>query len=105
METPSFRESPLWSTPIRELGLAIAGTPLAPVIAASRGELARAGIRRLNPDFYLSNEWGVGFGTIGIAIPFYLARPELQAIQAQASGYVEGVGGADLLRYLRHEMG
>jgi hypothetical protein len=81
------------------------GTPLEAVIEEFKAELERAGIHKLKPDFYLSNEWGVGFGTIGIAIPFYLARPDLQAIHAEAAGYLEGVGRLDLLRYLRHEMG
>src|SRR5262245_22540983 len=103
--TPSFRESSLWSTPIRDLGLAIAGTPLEPVIDEVRGELERVGIRRLKPDFYLSTEWGVSFGTVGIAIPFYLARPELVDIHAEAGGLVEGMGRIELLRYFRHEMG
>jgi hypothetical protein len=40
-----------------------------------------------------------------IGIPFYLARPELTALHAEHRGFVEGVGRADILRYLRHEMG
>ena len=99
-----FHEGSL-SKPIRDLGLAIAGTALEPVIAEFREELERAGIRRLQPHFYLSDEWGVNFGTIGIAIPFYLAHPELIALHAEKVGHIEGSGRADLLRYLRHEMG
>jgi hypothetical protein len=67
--------------------------------------LAAAGIRRLRPDFYLSTEWGVPFGTVSIAIPFYLAHPELVQLQAERAGHVEGTDRADILRYLRHEMG
>jgi hypothetical protein len=85
--------------------LTIAGTPLAPILAAFEGELAQAGIRRLRPHFYLSTEWGVPFRTISIAIPFYLAQPHLTAFHAKHAGYVEGAGRADILRYLRHEMG
>jgi hypothetical protein len=44
-------------------------------------------------------------GTIAIAIPFYLARPELTALHAERVGHVEGVGRGDVLRYFRHEMG
>ena len=44
-------------------------------------------------------------GTVAIAIPFYLARPDLTALHAGRAGHVEGVGRADILRYLRHEMG
>lgn len=91
--------------PIRDLGLKIEGTPLEPVIAEFEGELEAAGVRRVRPRFYLSTEWGVPFGTIAIAIPFYLAREDLTALHAERTGHVEGAGRRDLLRYLRHEMG
>ena len=71
----------------------------------SAKELQHAGIRKLKPHFYLSDEWGVNFGTIAIAIPFYLARSDLTALHAERTGLVEGVGRTELLRYLRHEMG
>jgi len=95
----------LLSTPISSLGLKIAGTQLEPVLADFRAELERAGIRRLKPRFYLSTEWGVPFGTVVIAIPFYLAHPELTALHAEHAGHIEGLDRADILRYLRHEMG
>jgi len=49
-----FREGNLSSRPIRDLGLAVAGTPLDPVVTAFQQELEGAGIRRLQPLFYLS---------------------------------------------------
>jgi hypothetical protein len=101
----AFHESRFLSTPIRDLGLTIAGTPLEPVIAQFQQELERAGIRRLKPDFHLSTEWGVAFGSISIGIPFYLARPEVMAVHAERVGHLEGAGRLELLRYLRHEMG
>jgi hypothetical protein len=100
-----FHESNLWSTPIRDLGLTIEGTRLEPIVAQLQEELRRAGITRVRPRFYLSSEWGVPFETIAIAIPFYLAQPELTALHAQRVGHVEGFDRADILRYLRHEMG
>jgi hypothetical protein len=100
-----FREANLGSTAIRDLRLTIAGTPLEGIIAKFLEELDRAGIKKLRPRFYLSTEWGVPFETIAIAIPFYLARADLTALQREQNGYVEGVGRADILRYLRHEMG
>jgi hypothetical protein len=103
--TPPFEEHRLLSTPIRDLGLTIEGTPLEPLLEKFRGELLRVGIRRLRPQFYLSTEWGVPFGTISIAMPFYLARPDLKEVQAKRAAHVEGRSRADLLRYLRHEMG
>jgi hypothetical protein len=101
----AFQETHLGERPIRDLGLKIEGTDLEPVIAEFERELETAGIRRMRPHFYLSTEWGVPFGTVSIAIPFYLARPELTAIHAERTGLVEGAGRRDLLRYLRHEMG
>lgn len=106
MTAPSpFHENRFLATPIRELGLTIADTPLNDVVVEFRRELERAGIRRLKPDFYLSTEWGVPFETISIGIPFYLARPELVDVHARHIGHLEGVGRPELLRYLRHEMG
>jgi hypothetical protein len=101
----AFHEGSAWSVPIRNLGLTIAGTDLEPILAEFEREVQQAGIKRLRPRFYLSTEWGVPFGTVAIAIPFYLARSDLTALQEERIGHVEGVGRADILRYLRHEMG
>lgn len=101
----SFHESNLWSTPIRDLGLTIEGTRLEPILAEFQGELLQAGLTRVRPRFYLSTEWGVPFETVAVAIPFYLARPDLTALHAERVGHVEGFDRADILRYLRHEMG
>jgi hypothetical protein len=102
---PTFQESPPGDRPIRDLGLRIEGTELEPVIAEFERELEAAGICRVRPRFYLSTEWGVPFGTVAIAIPFYLARADLAEIHHERTGAVEGRGRRDLLRYLRHEMG
>jgi hypothetical protein len=92
--------------PIRDLGLTIAGTPLESILAEFERELSQVGIDKIRPRFYLSTEWGVPYDTIAIAIPFYLARPELTQLQAEQACHVEGGNGAkDILRYLRHEMG
>jgi hypothetical protein len=97
-----FRES--LQTPIKDLGLTIEGTRLEPILKEFDAELALAGLK-IRPKYYLSTEWGVPFGTISMAIPFYLARPDLTEIQAERVGVVEGFNRADILRYLRHEMG
>jgi hypothetical protein len=102
--TATFHESRLASIPIRDLGLAIAGTPLAAVVEEFLAEVKRLGLA-VEPRPYLSTEWGVPFGTVAIAIPFYLARPELTALHAERTGFVEGVDRRDILRYLRHELG
>jgi len=101
----AFEEAHLGDRPIRDLGLRIEGTPLEPVLTEFERELDAAGIVRVRPHFYLSSEWGVPFGTVAIAIPFYLARPDLTELHAERTGHVEGMGRWELLRYLRHEMG
>ena len=106
MPTETFTERKDWSSiPIRSLGLGVSGTRLEPILTQFGGELERAGIRRVKPVFYLSTEWGVPFGTVAIAIPFYLAHPDLTRLHAERAGHVEGFSPADILRYLRHEMG
>ena len=40
-----------------------------------------------------------------IGIPFYLAHPDLTALHGEQVGHIEGFNRADILRYLRHEMG
>jgi hypothetical protein len=46
-----FHESNLWSTPIRDLGLTIAGTRLEPILAEFEAELRAAGLTRVRPRF------------------------------------------------------
>jgi hypothetical protein len=104
MQAETFHESHVAGRPIRELGLAIAGTQLEPVVEEFLGEVERLGLP-VRPRPYLSTEWGVPFGTVAIAIPFYLARPELTALHAERTGFVEGTSRRDILRYLRHEHG
>ena len=101
----AFRESNLYSAPIRDLKLSIDQTRLAPLLDQFRAELAAKGIDRLVPRFHLSTEWGVPFGTVVIGIPFYLARPELTDLHGEEVGHIEGFDEHDILRYLRHEMG
>jgi putative zinc-binding metallo-peptidase len=101
----AFHEAGLREVPIRDLGLTIAGTPLEEILGAFDRELAAAGITRLRPRCYLSTEWGVPFETISVAIPFYLARPELAELHGERTGLIEGIDREDILRYLRHEMG
>jgi Putative zinc-binding metallo-peptidase len=100
-----FRESNLYGSPIRDLKLSISDTRLAPVIDEFRAELNARGLTKITPTFYLSTEWGVAFGTVAIGIPFYLARPELTELHDEEVGHIEGFNHADILRYLRHEMG
>src|SRR4051812_11448484 len=99
-EELAFNEAHGAATPLRELGLTIAGSALEPVVKEFQAELERVGITKVRPAFYLSTEWGVSEGTIAIAIPFYLAHPDLTNLHAERVGHVEGRGNADILRYL-----
>jgi hypothetical protein len=102
---PTTREANPWSTPLRDLGLKIGGTPLEAILDSFVEELRQRGLTRVEPCFYLSTEWGVPFGSVSVAIPFYLARADLTRLHAAHGGFVEGSDAADVLRYLRHEMG
>lgn len=102
MPPPEFHEA---HTPLRDLGLRITGTPLEAVLAAFDRELTAAGVTGVRPDYFLADEWGVPFPSASIAVPFYLARPDLTEYHAAQTGLVEGASPADVLRYLRHEAG
>jgi hypothetical protein len=101
---PPFPEAAL-NRPLRDLGLTIEGTRLEPILAEFDRELDRVGLGSVRPEYYLSTEWGVPFPSTALAIPFYLAREDLTQLHARQTGLVEGSGPADILRYLRHEMG
>lgn len=103
-EQPEFERVKLRRTKLCDLGLKIEGTPLEPIVEAFLEEVAARGIG-VRPHCYLSTEWGVPFPSISIGIPFYLAHPDLTELHGERIGHVEGVGHADILRYLRHEMG
>jgi hypothetical protein len=101
----ALKASALGASSFRDLGLTTESPWLAPILAEFMAELGHVGIRYVRPRIYLSTEWGVPEGTVAIAIPFYLARPDLTALHSERVGHVEGVGRVEILRYLRHEMG
>jgi len=91
---------------ICDFDLRIEGRPLEKVIERFRCELVARGIVKLQPAFYLTDEWGVPEGTVAIGMPFYLADATLMKVQKKKrAGLVEGESDEDVLRYLRHEMG
>ena len=91
---------------ICDFDLKIEGQPLEKVIERFRRELHQHAIVKLQPAFYLTDEWGVPEGTVAIGIPFYLADKKLLAVhKKKRAGLVEGETDEDVLRYLRHEMG
>ncbi|MDF2766746.1 MAG: hypothetical protein K0S81_3741, partial [Rhodospirillales bacterium] len=89
---------------IDELGLAIEGTRLEPIIQQLYEELERAGIS-LKPPVYLSDEWGCPEGIPVIGIPFYLADERLSRLEDELMEGVEAETDEEILSYLRHEAG
>src|SRR5438876_2751481 len=85
----TLQEARFGSTPIRNLNLAIEGTDLEDVLKEFERERERLELK-MRSHYYLSTEWGVPFGTVSIAIPFYLAQRELRELHAEKVGDVEG---------------
>ncbi len=103
-QQPEFERFKYRRTKLSDLGLTIDGTTLEPIVSEFLREIQERKIR-VTPHCYLSTEWGVPFPSVSIGIPFYLAHPDLIEFHGEQVGHVEGVGKADILRYLRHEMG
>lgn len=93
----------LLSRKISDLGLAIQGTRLEPLIAQLYLELEDAGIS-FRPGMYLSDEWGCPSGIPVIGIPFYLVDLRLCSLEDQMTG-IEAETDAEVSTYLRHEAG
>jgi hypothetical protein len=87
-----------------DLGLRLGGSELETRAAVVLGELGARGIA-FRPHMWLSTEWFSPDGVPGIAIPFYLAHPRLQALEAQHMGEVEGGSPRSFLQLMRHEAG
>jgi len=92
----------LLPVPIKELGLRLETTPLAPLIEQLYADLDRAGLRHFRPLCYLSDEWGCPSGQPVIGIPWYLADPRAQELE-NAVNDVEDE--REVMMYLRHEAG
>ena len=87
---------------ISELGLSIRGSRIERLVAQLYSELEARGLA-FRPPVYLSDQWGCPDGTPLIGVPFYLADPRLERIEAELAGGVEG--DTEAMRYLRHEAG
>jgi hypothetical protein len=60
---------------------------------------------RVRPSIWLSEEWFNPDGTVGFAIPFYLAHPRLIRLERRLMLEAEGASEREALRILRHETG
>lgn len=85
-----------------ELGLAIEGTPIQARLCRLNAELERRRLR-LRPHVWLSTEWFAPDDVPGFAVPFFLASPRLQALEAQQMGEVEGGSERWFMQLARHE--
>ena len=87
---------------ISELGLSIRGSRVETLVDRLYRELGARGLR-FRPQVYLSDQWGCPDGTPLIGVPFYLADPRLERIEAEMSLGVET--DEESMRFLRHEAG
>lgn len=87
---------------ISDLGLSIRGTRVERLVEQLYRELTERGLQ-FRPPVYLSDQWGCPDETPLIGVPFYLADPRLERIEAEMSLSVED--DAEAMRYLRHEAG
>jgi len=85
------------TTKIGDLDLNV-NESMAPYFRRLGRELREKGIQ-LWPDFYFGNEWGCVNKKIAVSIPFYLASPELRALEGDTPK------GEGLMKILRHETG
>lgn len=90
------------SVPIRDLGMSLEASPVAPLVLRLYAELEARGLRHFRPLCYLSDEWGSPSGEPVIGIPFYLGDPRVTTLE-DAANDVEGE--REILMYLRHEAG
>jgi hypothetical protein len=105
-------EGPLFQVPegtedllqarIKDLKLHLKGTLLEGYIQQLYQELEAKGLS-LQPECYLSDQWGCPSGVPVIGIPFYLADPHLHSLEDQLGGGAETEH--DIMMYLRHEAG
>ncbi len=90
----------LLNSRIRDLGLKIDGSRLAPFVARLYRELSA---KRLlfKPNCYLTDTWGCPDRVPVIGIPFYLADARLMRIEEEQTGEVESAH--TIMMLLRHE--
>ena len=65
-------------------------------------ELSRRGLHKFRPGVYLTDEWGCPSGEPIIGIPFYLANPDLAALEKEMNDLEDT---REIMMYLRHEAG
>lgn len=100
----TWRMADLLQLPMRELGVTIEGSWLAPRIDQLRRELLDRALV-FQPHIWLSDEWFSPLGNPGFAVPFYLTHPRLMRLERTQMLDVEGGTHGECMRILRHETG
>ena len=101
-EKPHSDIQDLLGKPIKDLGLALEGSPLEKYVHVLYRDLERKGLRHFRPLCYLSDEWGCPSGEPVIGVPFYLADPKLASLERDMNDLEDE---REILMYLRHEAG
>jgi hypothetical protein len=87
-----------------DLPLRLEDSWVAGLIEQVKRELLAKGLR-VNPHFWLSEEWFSPQGVPGVAVPFYLAHPRLIRLERHQMLEAEGATRKSCLKLLRHEVG
>lgn len=93
----------LLTTPINELGLKIRGTVFEEAIPQVKEELREAGVRKLEPVFYISTGYGCIAGSPIISLGFYDFHPLLKELNLELRGW--RYSDPEIYDLLRHEVG
>ena len=92
----------LLTVPIRELGMRLEDSPVAPLVHRLYAELEAHGLKHFRPRCYLSDEWGCPSEEPVIGVPFYLGDPRVTQAEAAINDVEDE---REIMMYLRHEAG
>ncbi|MCC7361573.1 MAG: hypothetical protein IT317_18960 [Anaerolineales bacterium] len=90
-------------TPLNRLGVTLEGCELAEAIRLARTDMKRAGLTKLQPQFYLSTGYGTITGSTSIALGFYDCAPLLKDLNEEFRGFRYSF--EDVVNIVRHEVG
>ena len=93
----------LLNTPINQLGLKVKDTVFEHAIPQVKDELRGAGVRKLDPVFYISTGYGCIAGSPIISLGFYDFHPLLKELNEEVRGW--RYSDAEIYDLLRHEIG
>ena len=90
-------------TPLNRLGLCLEDSLLAEPVALAMADLRRAGLKKLEPVFYLSTGYGTVASTTSIALGFYDCNQALHELNRETRGFAYSFD--DQVDLVRHELG